>query len=254
MGELVRYEVTSGVARLVLDSPHNRNALSSQLQAELNAHLHEALDNTAVRVIVLTATGDVFCSGADLKEQRERTVSLGPEVAIDTLTSIWHSPKPVLGRINGHTRAGGLGLVGACDIAIAPEWASFGFAEVRIGVLPAVISVTCLPRMSNRAALELFLTGENLGAHRAVEVGLLNRAVPGDALDDEVDRYVEMLRRGGPDALAGMKPMIERVRHLPMDAAFAEMLELSLSRFRSDEAGEGMRAFAEKRAPRWVEG
>ncbi len=240
------------MGRIALDSPHNRNALSSQLQKELNAHLHEALDDEAVRVVVLTGEGPVFCSGADLKEQREGTVTVGPEVMIDTLTSIWDAPKPVIGRMNGPARAGGLGLVGACDIVIAPRSATFGFAEVRIGVLPAVIAVTCLPRMSERAALEVFLTGENFSADRAVEIGLVNAAVDDDALDAEVDRYVDMLRRGGPEALAGVKPMIRRVRGLPMADAFGEMLTLSLERFRSDEAREGMRAFAEKRQPTWV--
>lgn len=252
MGELVRYDVTGGVAHLVLDSPHNRNALSSQLQTELNAHLHEALDDDAVRVVELTGAGPVFCSGADLKEQREGTVTVGPEVMVDTLTTMWSSPKPVLGRINGPARAGGLGLVGACDIVVAPRSATFGFAEVRIGVLPAVIGVTCLPRMSPRGALEVFLTGENFTAERAVELGLINRAVEDERLDEEVARYRDMLLRGAPGALAGVKPMIRQIQSLDMAAAFQAMLELSLSRFRSDEAREGMTAFAEKRDPAWV--
>ncbi len=252
MGELVHYESNEGIARLTLDSPHNRNALSSALQHELNAHLHEALNDDAVRVIVLTGAGPVFCSGADLKEQREGSSTAGPEVMIDTLTSIWHSPKPVVGRINGPARAGGLGLVGACDIVVAPRSASFGFAEVRIGVLPAVIAVTCLPRMSSRGALEVFLTGENFTAERAVELGLINRAVDDDELDAEVERYTAMLGRGGPEALAGVKPMIRQIEQLPMDEAFQQMLKLSLERFRSDEAREGMTAFGEKRDPQWV--
>lgn len=253
MGEMVRYQVANGVATLTLDSPRNRNALSSPLQLELQAHLHEALGEPAVRVIVLTGTGAVFCSGADLSEHRAGTVTAGPEVMSDILTSLWNSPKPVLARVNGHARAGGLGLVSACDIAIAGNSATFGFAEVRIGVLPAMIAVTCLPRMAPRAALEVFLTGESFGAARAVELGLINRAVDDTALDDEVARYAGLLRRGGPEALAGVKPMIRRASELPLAEALAEMAKLSLERFQSEEAHEGMRAFAEKRVPNWVE-
>lgn len=253
MAELVRYQVAHGVATLTLDSPHNRNALSSPLQRELRAHLHEALADPSVRVLVLTGTGPVFCSGADLSEHRTGTVTAGPEVMTDILTSLWNSPKPVLGRINGHARAGGLGLVSACDIAIAAASATFGFAEVRLGVLPAMIAVTCLPRMAPRAALEVFLTGESFGAPRAVELGLINRAVDDNDLDDKVARYTDMLRRGGPEALAGIKPMIRRASELPMAEALAEMAKLSLERFESAEAKEGLRAFAEKRPPEWAE-
>jgi methylglutaconyl-CoA hydratase len=252
LADLVRYAAAGGVATITLDSPPNRNALSSQLQMELNARLHGALDDPAVRVVVLTGSGPVFCSGADLKERQAGAGTIGPEVMADTLTSLWRSPKPVVGRINGHARAGGLGLVSACDIAIAAASATFGFAEVRIGALPAMISVTCLPRMAPRAALELFLTGENFSASRAADIGLINRAVDDHALDAEVDRYVAMLLRGGPEALAAVKPMINQVRGLPMESAFREMAELSLTRFDSGEAREGMRAFAEKRLPRWV--
>lgn len=251
MVELVGYRSVGGVGTLTLDSPHNRNALSAPLQTQLNAGLRAALADPAVRVVVLTGTGPVFCSGADLAEQRAGN-ALGPELMIDTLTRLWDSPKPVVCRVNGHARAGGLGLVSACDIAVAPDTATFGFAEVRIGALPAMIAVTCLPRLAPRAALELFLTGENVTAARAAEVGLVNRAVPGDALDDEVARYVDMLRRGGPLALAGIKPMIRRIGELPLERALTEMAELSRRRFRSAEVAEGLAAFADKRDPSWV--
>jgi methylglutaconyl-CoA hydratase len=254
VGELVRYQVARGIATIALDSPGNRNALSSRLQTELREHLHEALDDATVRILVLTGTGPVFCSGADLAEHRAGTVTAAPEVMSDILMSLWNSPKPVLGRINGHARAGGLGLVSACDIAVAAQSASFGFAEVRIGVLPAMIAVTCLPRMTPRGALEVFLTGESFGASRAVELGLLNRAVPDDDLDAEVARFADMLMRGGPEALAGVKPMIRQASELPMAEAFEAMAKVSLERFGSREAHEGLAAFAEKRIPRWVAG
>lgn len=252
MGELVRYEVDDGIATVTLDSPFNRNALSRTLVSELLSHVREAFADDAVRVVVMTGAGPVFCSGADLKEQREGGEKSGINEEMLTLfAEMDDSPKPIVCRLNGPARAGGLGLVAASDIAIAPTSATFGFAEVRIGVLPAVISVLCVPRMSPRASLELFLTGENFGAERAVEVGLINNAVPDDQLDDEVRRFVDMLRRGGPLALAGIKPMIKMVRSLPRDEAFRVMAEESTKRFRSEEAAEGLAAFAEKRDPNW---
>lgn len=253
----VRYEVAAGVARVTLDSPHNRNALSVRLVRELDDALTAAAGDAAVRVIVLSGSGTVFCSGADLKEQRELNergaTGQTAELLAGVLSRIWHCPKPVVGRVNGHARAGGLGLIAACDIAVAPQDATFGFAEVRLGVVPAVISVTVVPRLTPRAALELFLTGETFDGRRAAEIGLINRAVPAGELDVEVDRYVDMLRRGGPEALAHSKRLPSRVRALPMDQAFEEMAALSVARFASEEAREGMRAFAEKRDPRWVQ-
>jgi methylglutaconyl-CoA hydratase len=251
---MIGRDFADGVARITLDSPANRNALSVQLVTELVAALDDALADDAIRVVVLTGAGPVFCSGADLKEQREyrRRGEESPMggLFVEALTKLVGSPKPVLARVNGHARAGGLGLIGAADIAIAPADATFGFAEVRIGVVPAIIAVTCVPRMTERAALELFLTGETFGAARAVEVGLLNRAA--DDLDKEVGRYLEMLRLGGPNALAAIKSMLATVRSLPAADAFAAMSELSTRMFQSEEGQEGMRAFAEKRPPGWA--
>jgi methylglutaconyl-CoA hydratase len=254
---LVAGETARGVARITLDSPHNRNAMSVALLTQLAGALDAAFGDPSVRVIVLSGTGPVFCSGADLKEQREyrargETAPVA-DLLVAALTRLLESPKPVIARVNGHARAGGLGLIGAADIAIAPADATFGFAEVRIGVVPAVIAVTTVPRLAPRASLELFLTGETFDGRRAAEVGLLNRAVAADALDAEVDRYVDMLRRGGPGALAAIKPMLAQLRALPPQDAFRAMAELSAAHFASDEGQEGMRAFAEKRDPAWVE-
>jgi methylglutaconyl-CoA hydratase len=253
MTELVHLDTTAGVATITLDSPDNRNALSAQLRRELLTHLQTALDDDAVRVIVLSHTGRVFCSGMDLKESRgagagDQGVNEFPAI----LERIWTSPKPVVARVAGPARAGGVGLVAACDIAVVAEDATFAFSEVRIGVVPAVISVTVLPRLLPRAAHELFLTGETFDGHRAVQIGLVNSAVPAFDLDSEVARYVEMLRLGAPGALAGTKEMLRRERPAALDAQFAEMQALSARFFAGEEGQEGMRAFAEKRKPAWA--
>lgn len=252
--ELVHLTVEAGIATITLDSPANRNALSAQLRRELLAHLDTALSDDAARVIVLSHTGRVFCSGMDLKETRGAGVTeQGVNEVPAILTTIWNSPKPVVARVAGPARAGGVGLVSACDIAVAAEDATFAFSEVRIGVVPAVISVTVLPRLLARAAHELFLTGETFDAARAVTVGLVNSAVPADGLDAEVARYAEMLRLGAPGALAATKEMLRGERPSSMPEQFAQMQELSARFFTGAEGQEGMAAFAEKRKPAWAQ-
>jgi methylglutaconyl-CoA hydratase len=252
--ELVHFSVAHGVAALTLDSPPNRNALSPQLMGELTAGLRAALDDGSVRVVVLTHAGRVFCSGMDLKATaRAGGVDDMPVTAFpDILSTLWTSPKPVLARVGGPARAGGIGLVAACDIAVAARSATFAFSEVRLGVVPAVISVPVLPRLAPRAAHELFLTGEVFGAARAAEIGLVNVAVADEDLDAEVDRYVDMLVRGAPGALAATKEMLRRPRTESMAADFAAMATLSAERFASEEGREGTAAFAEKRTASWV--
>ncbi len=249
MEPLVRLTAEGGIATVTLDSPHNRNALSGRLVAELRETLTRVLADDAARVIVLTGTGPVFCAGADLKEQ---SAGGAPPDVPGLLTLIWDSPKPVVARLNGPARAGGLGLVTACDIAVAPDTATFAFSEVRLGVAPAMIAVTCLRRMDPRAAAEYFLTGEVFDARRAQEIGLLNRAVPAEELDATVDHYTGMLRRGAPEALAVAKSLPRVVPGLTVEEGFARMAELSAERFASAEAREGIAAFLEKRDPSWL--
>ncbi|MGH3858159.1 enoyl-CoA hydratase-related protein [Actinokineospora sp.] len=251
--ELVHYEVSRGVARITLDSPHNRNALSRQLRGELRDHLSAALGDDAVRVIVLDHTGPVFCAGMDLKEaggasSGDQGVNEFPAI----LEQIWTSPKPVVAKLAGPARAGGVGIVAAADIAVAVSDATFAFTEVRIGVVPAIISVTVLPRLLPRAAHELFLTGESFDAERAVQIGLINSAVPAERLDAEVDRYTGMLALGGPLALAATKEMLRRTPAAHLSTDFEEMLKLSAGFFASPEGQEGITAFAQKRKPNWV--
>jgi methylglutaconyl-CoA hydratase len=253
MDELVHRTVADGIATITLDSPHNRNALSAQLRRELREHLAASISDDAVRVIVLNHTGPVFCAGMDLKESRSADAeSQGVQEFPAILEQIWTSPKPVVAELAGPARAGGVGIVAACDIAVAVETATFAFSEVRIGVVPAVISVTVLPRLNARQAHELFLTGETFDARRAADIGLINSAVPAEQLDVETRRYTDMLALGGPKALAATKEMLTNPRPSSMPDAFAAMLTLSAEHFASEEGQEGMRAFAEKHKPSWV--
>lgn len=256
MTELVHFELRDGVGTITLDSPHNRNALSRQLTGELAAHMGAAIASPEVRAIVLTATGTVFCSGADLKEQREANQgggNTGPTALAPILEAMWNAPKPIVGRINGAARAGGMGLVGACDIAVGVEDATYAVNEVRIGVIPAIISVVLVRKLSLTVAMELFLTGETFDGRRAAEIGLLNRAVPAGELDSAARRYLEALRMGAPGALGGAKRLVRDVPAMEMHAGFEEMAARSAVYFASSEALEGMTAFAEKRPPAWAQ-
>jgi len=248
---VVRIGKAGAVATVTLDSPHNANALSTALLTQLQAALGTAIRDAGIRVVVLTGAGKVFCAGADLKEARANPTGATALMA-DVMALLWDSPKPVICKVNGAARAGGIGLVAASDIAIAADRATFAFSEVRIGVVPAVISVPCLRRMPSRAAAEYFLTGEVFGAGRAAEVGLLTAAVPEQQLDAEVARYAEMLLRGAPGALAGTKGVLREVRAETFARGLDRMAELSGRYFGSDEAREGMAAFAERRDPAWV--
>lgn len=249
--ELVHYDVVGGTATITLDSPHNRNALSAQLRRELSGSLAKAAADDAVRVVVLTHTGPVFCAGMDLKEARggsagDQGVNEFPKI----LEQLWTSPKPVVARLAGPARAGGIGMVAACDIAVAVPEATFAFSEVRIGVVPAIISLTVLPRLNPRAAHELFLTGDTFDARRAVEIGLLNSAT--SDLDAEVARFVKALAAGGPKALAETKALLSRPHPATPSEGFDEMLGLSAKFFASEEGQEGILAFAQKRKPNWI--
>lgn len=242
--ELVHLGVQSGIATITLDSPANRNALSAPLRGQLLDALERSAADGSVRVVVLDHTGPAFCAGMDLTERPDAVKEL-PLI----LERIWTHPKPVVAKLAGHARAGGIGLVAAADVAVAAQQATFAFTEVRVGLVPAVISVTVLPRLLPHAAHELFLTGETFDATRAVAIGLLNSAVPADQLGSEVNRFTGMLVKGGPEAMALTKRLL-RARTMARD--FPAMLELSAARFASAQGQEGIRAFTEKRAPSWV--
>ncbi|WP_199514001.1 enoyl-CoA hydratase-related protein [Nucisporomicrobium flavum] len=251
---LVRTVTAAGVATLTLDSPANRNALSSPLMRELLDGLTAALTDTAVRAVVISHTGPVFCSGADLKETAEARENgrVPAEMLADVLAAIWEFPKPVVARVAGPARAGGLGLIAAADLAVCTREATFAFSEVRLGVIPAVISATVLPRLAPRAAAELYLTGDVFDGDRAAQIGLVTAAVAADGLDAAVQAYCDSLVRGGPLALAGTKQLLRRPAADSIRADLADLSARSAGYFRSAEGREGVAAFREKRPASWV--
>jgi methylglutaconyl-CoA hydratase len=253
-GSLLQTATARGVATLTLDSPANRNALSAALVEQLIDALSGAVADPAVRVVLLSHTGPVFCSGADLAETEAARASgeLPAARMGELLRAFWECPKPVVARVGGPARAGGLGLVAAADIAVCPTEATFAFSEVRVGVVPAIISATVLPRITGRAAAELFLTGETFDGTRAERIGLVTAAVPATELDARVDRYVAALLRGAPGAQAGTKHVLHRTAPATFEDDMAELTALSLAYFGSAEGLEGVAAFRQKRDPAWV--
>lgn len=252
--EATLYAVENGAAWITLNRPENRNALSSALVSELYDHLGEANADPSVRCTVITGADPAFCSGADLKSPPGASIEGRRSVPYpDVLTRIMDSDKPVIAAINGPAFAGGLGLVGASDIAIAVEDAKFSFSEVRIGVIPAVISVVCIPKLGTHHAMKLFLTGERFTGAQAVEMGFVHRAVPKEDLRSAVQEEIDMINHGGPNAVVECKKLVRRVPTWSREEGFEKTATWSGRMFRSDEAAEGMAAFREKRDASWVQ-
>jgi methylglutaconyl-CoA hydratase len=248
------YEVKKSAAWITLNRPENRNALSSALVNELYEHLNVANDDPEVRSIVITGTGSAFCAGADLKSPPGQAID-GGGIAVPypaVLSKIINSDKPVIAAINGAAFAGGLGLVGAADIVVTVDEVQFSFSEVRIGVIPAVISVVCIPKLGVHHAKKLFITGERFNGNQAVEFGLAHRAVPKEELHAAVQEEIDMINLGGPNAVVECKKLVTKVAQLGLEDGFAETQDWSVRMFRSDEGAEGMAAFREKRRPSWV--
>ncbi|MCZ0943704.1 MAG: enoyl-CoA hydratase-related protein [Gammaproteobacteria bacterium] len=251
--EATLYEVREGAAWITLNRPENRNALSAVLVNELFDHIQGALADDAVRSMVITGAAPAFCAGADLKSPPGEIVDGQRSVPYtDVMGAILESPKPVIAAVNGPAFAGGLGLVGAADIVVIAEEAQCSFSEVRIGVIPAVISVVCLPKLGVHHGMKLFLTGERFNGSQAVTMGLAHRAVPRAQLAEAVQEEVEMINLGGPIAVTECKKLVRRVPELSVEEGFEVTSEWSGRMFRSAEAAEGMAAFREKRKPSWV--
>jgi len=246
--ELVHRVRQGPVCTLTLDSPHNRNALSALLLDELADGLAEVAADPAVRVVVLTATGKAFCSGADLSAPPTAVSSRMPEV----LEAIRTAAVPVIARVGGHARAGGLGLIATADLAAATASSTFAFSDVRVGVAPAMILVPALRVADRRFLSRAVLTGEPFGAAEAAVAGLLTGVVDDErALDAWVDAAVASILKCAPGAVSATKALLAELS----ETAWSEGLSVARTRsaelFAGAEAAEGMDAFLHKRTPSW---
>jgi methylglutaconyl-CoA hydratase len=247
--QLVRAEQRGPVAWLIIDSPANRNALGGPVLAGLVAGLNAALASPDVRVIVVTGTGHVFSSGADLRDTTDMAVI--EQAYRDLFKGIVEADKPVVGRINGHCFGGAIGLAAVCDLSVTVDEALFAFTEVRLGRTATLASVMSLPRLRPCDAADLLLRGNRIDGVRAADLGLVNKAVSRDRLDVEVDEIVADLLAGAPMALANTKRLIRQVPLITDDEAWELAFRITRETAGSPEALEGAAAFREKRAPIW---
>lgn len=243
MPELVHLALAEQVATITLDSDHNRNALSRQLVTELSAHLATADADPAARAILIRSAGRVFCSGADLSEAAGGGMAQGASALIALQRQIATAAKPVVVELAGPVRAGGLGIVGAADLVIAAESVTFQLTEVRLGLAPAVISVSLLERFTDRAAADLFLTARKFDAAEAVAAGLITRSVADADLQAEVAQALADLVAGYPQGLRETKKLLNHDLVARIDALGDQLAAQSAELFGSDEAREAMTAF-----------
>lgn len=251
-----------GVLTLTLNRPDVHNAFDDRLIASLAEALQEAEQDPDVRLVVLTGAGTSFSSGADLNWMRAMAAyseddNYEDALRLAELMALLNSmAKPTVARVNGHAFGGGVGLVACCDIAISAENARFALSEVRLGLVPAVISPYVVAALGERQARRYFLTGEAFGAESACRLGLVHEAVPGEQLDDAVGAVVEALLAGGPIALKACKELVANISHHGVTASQTlrkRTAELIAQLRVSDEGQEGLAAFLEKRRPGWRE-
>jgi len=248
------------VEYLTLNRPDVRNAFNEHVIAELTdwaAHTREAAERRDLRVVVIAGAGKTFCAGADVTWM-SKTVQYTEEENVRDATAasrmfaaINELPLAVIGRVQGAALGGGAGLAAVCDIVVASDDALFGFTEVKLGIIPAVISPFALAKIGRAAARELFLTGARFPASRAKEIGLVHAIVPAGDLDAAVARYVAEVLTAGPDAVAAAKALIPRVWALTTEAATPITARALAMRRVSPEGQDGLLAFLEKRKPSW---
>jgi len=259
MPSLIETQRDGAVARIWLNRPDQHNALSPELGSELASTLHDLAHDDAVRVVVLGGHGPSFCAGADIGTMKasahlsfEENLAEAEKLA-RMFAALGDFPKPLVGRVQGNVFGGGVGLVCGCDIAVAAEDARFGITEVRLGILPAVISPYVIAAMGQRNARRYFLTAERFDAQEALRIGLVHTVVDPAQLDATLTQMIDELLKGGPHAIAEAKDLIASVSNRPVDQALAEDTAARIARIRvSSEGQEGTNAFLEKRAPGWT--
>ncbi len=251
-------DVKDRVAGVTLNRPEVRNAFNGRMLSELLEVFTGLKDNKEVRVVVLSGSGNCYCSGADLNWMRQvkdytyEENLRDSQVLAECLYAIYSCPKPTVARVNGPAIGGGTGLVAVCDIAIASTDAQFSFSEVKIGVVPACISPYVVRRMGEGVCREFFLTGERLTADRALKAGLVNQVVVPEELDKAVEERTRQLLTSGPEALKTCKEMLQKVPAMSLDSAKTYTAEVIARLRQSAEAQEGMAAYLEKRKPKWA--
>ncbi len=247
-----------GVQTLTLSRPDVRNAFNDEVIAELKNAFIAVAQNPLVRCVVLAAEGPAFCAGADLNWMRRMADYTHAENLADAgelaamLKAIYTCPQPTIARVQGDVYAGGLGLVAACDMVVSVDTAHFCLSEVKLGLIPATISPYVIRAMGARAAHRYFLTAERFDAHEAHRVGLVHEVVPPDALDSQVDEWVQALLKASPNALRACKKLLQDVAEREInDPLIRQTIEGIADIRASSEGKEGVQSFLQKRKPQW---
>lgn len=245
-------------ATLTLARPDVHNAFDANMIAELRGAFEALAADDAVRVVIITGAGASFCAGGDvgwMQESAGWTLDQNIEDAqalASMFEAAWSLPKPLIGRINGVALGGGAGLVACCDLAVASETARFGFTEVKLGLLPAVIAQYVVPKIGVSHARALFVSGERFTAERAFEIGLIHAITGADELDAIVRALAGRMLSSGPEAAGAAKRLVDAVWSLDRDAARSYAVHAIAAARTSPEGQEGLRAFFEKRKPWWA--
>jgi methylglutaconyl-CoA hydratase len=254
----VEIERVGGIVTLWMNRPERRNAFNAELIAELTEALGEAESDDQCRVVVLAGRGASFCAGADLgwmkayaKAEPEKNLDDARRLAA-LLRRLAGLRKPTIARVHGPAIGGGMGLAAACDICVATTEAIFATSEVRLGLIPAVIGPYVLRAIGERQASRYMLTGERITGAHAQKLGLVHELAAADALDAAIGEIATALSQGGPEALASAKLLLREIAHRPLDDSLSEDMARRIAEIRAGaEAGEGISAFLEKRAPAW---
>lgn len=252
--ELVLLRDVGGVRTLTLNRPRARNALSAALMGALQERLEEASADSGVRVLVLAGAGPVFSAGHDLKELRAGAGEGCPAIFQQCgrlMTTIVRMPEPVIAKVHGPATAAGCQLVAACDLAVATPDAWFATPGVDIGLFCSTPAVALARSVARKPAMEMLLTAERVPAERAREIGLVNRVVPADRLDDEVAELAATIAAKSPAVVALGKETFYRQIEQPLEEAYALTAEIMARNLRMEDAGEGIDAFFDKRPPDW---
>ena len=255
--ESLEIQRKNDVITVYLNRPEVHNAMNEKLMRELTSCFKEIINDSSIRIVILTGNGKSFCAGADLNWMKSMVKFSKDEnikdsnILLDLYETIYNCPKPVIGRVNGSAFGGGVGLIATCDIVIADVECKFAFSEVKLGIIPAVISTFIIRRIGLSKTRRLFITGEKFDSNYAKEIGLVDYVANGNELNDVIQKYVELLHSSGPDSIKEVKKIISEYEKLDienyMQSTVKKIAELRIS----DEGQEGINAFLEKRKTKW---
>jgi methylglutaconyl-CoA hydratase len=253
----LRTHTDGGVLTLTINRPEKRNALNPAMIEELTHALEEAGNDASCAVIVLTGTGEVFCAGMDLEHLEALNAKTPEEHRSDSeriahlLRTLYDVPKPTIAAVNGAAVAGGMGLATICDFTLAIPEAKFGYPEVKIGFVPAIVSAFLRAQIGDKRARDLLLTGRPIKAQEALELGLVTRVVPEAELMPEAHALAQSLLQNSPAAMQATKRLLSEHVHQRLDVEIALAIEASVEARETEDFREGVRSFLEKRKPEW---